>query len=99
LSKTAASGRTPRWADGRPHDLRHTAATAWLAAGVDAKTVQACLGHASGELTLNLYGYHPGTDAHRAGIARVSAIFGDATGTWRQGSSKRNSTPGDGNRL
>jgi integrase len=25
----------------RPHDLRHTAATAWLAVGVDVKTVQA----------------------------------------------------------
>ena len=40
-----------------------------------------------------------GTDADRAGIARVNAIFGDATGTRRRGSSKRNSTLGDGNRL
>ena len=55
----------------RPHDLRHTAATAWLAAGLDVKTVQTWLGHASAELTLNLYGHHLGTDADRAGISAV----------------------------
>ncbi len=95
--------RSVRWSQTgrgrRPHDLRHTAATAWLAAGVDVKMVQTWLGHASAELTLNLYGHHLGTDAGRAGIARVNAIFGDATGTRRRGSSKRNSTLSDGNRL
>lgn len=60
----------------RPHDLRHTAATAWLAAGVDVKTVQTWLGHASAELTLNLYGHHLGTDADRAGLARVNQVLG-----------------------
>jgi hypothetical protein len=54
------------------------------------KTVQTWLGHASAELTLNLYCHHPGTDADRAGIARDNAIFGDATGTRRLSSSKRN---------
>jgi integrase len=65
----------------RPHDLRHPAATSWLAVGVDVKTVQTWLGHASAELTLNLYGHHLGTDADRTGIARVNAMLGDATGT------------------
>jgi integrase len=72
--------RSVRWSPTsrgrRPHDLRHTAATAWLAAGVDVKTVQAWLGHASAELTLNLYGHHLGTDADRAGIARVNQVLG-----------------------
>jgi len=71
---TTARGR-------RPHDLRHTAATAWLAAGIDVKTVQTWLGHASAQLTLNLYGHHMGTDADRAGISRMNAVLGDATGT------------------
>jgi integrase len=60
----------------RPHDLRHTAATAWLSAGVDVKTVQAWLGHASAELTLNLYGHHMGTDSDRAGVARINQVLG-----------------------
>jgi integrase len=64
----------------RPHDLRHTAATAWLGAGVDVKTVQAWLGHASAELTLNLYGHHMGTDADRAGIARINKVLGETKG-------------------
>jgi hypothetical protein len=59
----------------RPHDLRHTAATAW-SAGVDAKTVQAWLGHASAELVLNLYGHHMGTDSDRTGIARMNRALG-----------------------
>jgi hypothetical protein len=50
---------------------------------VDVKTVQTWLGHASAELTLNLYGHHLGTDADRTGIARVNAMLGDATGTPR----------------
>lgn len=75
----------------RPHDLRHTAATLWLRAGVDVKTVAAWLGHASTKLTLDTYGHWMGTDADRAAIARVEAAFrdedarphGDHTGTTR----------------
>ena len=62
----------------RPYDLRHTAATAWLAAGIDVKTVQAWLGHASAELTLNLYGHYMGTDSDRAGIARINQVLARA---------------------
>ena len=71
----------------RPHDLRHTAATAWLSAGVDVKTVQAWLGHASAELTLNLYGHHMGTDSDRAGIARINQVLGK-TGRTRKRSAR-----------
>ena len=39
------------------HELRHTQATQLLAAGMDVKTVQARLGHASASLTLNQYAH------------------------------------------
>jgi integrase len=41
----------------RPHDLRHTAASIWLAAGADPKMVQRVLGHASAAMTMDLYGH------------------------------------------
>ena len=41
----------------RPHDLRHTAASIWLAAGADPKVVQRVLGHASAAMTMDLYGH------------------------------------------
>lgn len=77
--------RSVRWeqtARGRrPHDLRHTAASLWIAAGVDIKTVSAWLGHSTAKLTLDTYGHLMGTDADRAALVRVNAAFGDATGT------------------
>ena len=41
----------------RVHDLRHTAASLWLAAGADPKVVQRILGHGSAAMTLDLYGH------------------------------------------
>jgi len=41
----------------RVHDLRHTAASVWLAAGADPKVVQRVLGHASATMTMDLYGH------------------------------------------
>lgn len=41
----------------RPHDLRHSAASYWIACGADIKTIQAILGHASGQMTLDVYGH------------------------------------------
>lgn len=41
----------------RFHDLRHTYAVAALLAGVDIKTVQANLGHATAAFTLDVYGH------------------------------------------
>lgn len=41
----------------RPHDRRHTAASVWIAAGVDIKTVSEWLGHSTAKLTLDTYGF------------------------------------------
>jgi integrase len=41
----------------RVHDLRHTAASIWLAAGADPKVVQRVLGHACAAMTMDLYGH------------------------------------------
>jgi integrase len=43
--------------DFRVHDLRHTAASVWLAAGADPKVVQRVLGHATAAMTIDLYGH------------------------------------------
>jgi integrase len=50
---TAAIGRPSL----RVHDLRHTCASLWLAAGADPKVVQRILGHASAAMTMDLYGH------------------------------------------
>lgn len=39
------------------HDLRHSAASIWLADGADPKVVQRILGHASAAMTMDLYGH------------------------------------------
>jgi integrase len=44
------------------HDLRHAAASAWIAQGVDLKRLQVWIGHANISLTLDCYG-HLLTDA------------------------------------
>lgn len=41
----------------RFHDLRHSCATAMIAAGVDLKTVQQRLGHADISTTMNTYAH------------------------------------------
>ncbi len=41
----------------RVHDLRHTCASLWLAAGADPKVLQRILGHASAAMTMDLYGH------------------------------------------
>jgi integrase len=41
----------------RVHDLRHTAASLWLAAGADPIVVQRVLGHATATMTMDLYGH------------------------------------------
>ena len=56
----------------RLHDLRHTAATLWLAAGESVYFVQQQLGHADLKTTIGTYG-HPDRDAHRAAAERAAA--------------------------
>jgi integrase len=72
----------------RPHDLRHTAASLWIAAGVDIKTVSAWLGHSTAKLTLDTYGHLMGTDADRAALDRVNRALGNPSGTQRRESSE-----------
>ncbi len=54
------------------HGLRHSAATAWVAAGVDIRTAQHRLGHSTSRLVLELYA-HATTDADRA----AATVMGD----------------------
>ena len=55
----------------RLHDLRHTAASLWLAAGESIYFVKEQLGHADIQTTINLYG-HPDQAAHREAAARAA---------------------------
>lgn len=63
----------------RLHDLRHTAATLWLAAGESIYFVQQQLGHKDIQTTIDLYG-HPDQAAHRAAADRAASW-------WRAGAS------------
>lgn len=62
-----------------PHDLRHSYAVAALRAGVDVKTVQHNLGHASAAVTLDVYAAYT-DDAGKAAADRLSAYFTEAMG-------------------
>jgi integrase len=55
--------------DMRFHDLRHSTATLWLAAGVDVKTVADLLGHSTPVITMTVY-------ASSAGSARFELVAG-----------------------
>jgi integrase len=61
--------------DVRVHDLRHTAASLWLAAGADPKVVQRVLGHATAAMTMDLYGHL--IDAR---LWRAARLVGGTTG-------------------
>lgn len=57
VSQRFAKLRTTAEVTCRLHDLRHAAVSTLLAAGVDAKKVQRFAGHASGAMTLDVYGH------------------------------------------
>lgn len=69
----------------RLHDLRHTAATLWLASGQSIYFVQQQLGHQDIQTTIDLYG-HPDQAAHRAAADNAAAW-------WRKGPSEGSSVP------
>lgn len=56
------------------HDLRHTAATAWLRAGVRAEVVSRRLGHSSSVVTLNVYS-HALADERRDGVEALDGLL------------------------
>ena len=60
----------------RVHDLRHTAASVWLAAGADPKVVQRVLGHATAAMTMDLYRHMIDTNLWQA-----AQLVGDISGT------------------
>jgi len=61
----------------RVHDLRHTAASVWLAAGADPKVVQRVLGHATAAMTMDLYGH-----MMDANLWQAARLVGDISGTF-----------------
>lgn len=60
----------------RPHDLRHTFATALYNAGVKVKDAQYYLGHSSIKMTMDLYTHLSEEQARASGIALVSFLDG-----------------------
>jgi len=76
--------KAARLPDGSPlrririHDLRHTAATLLLGAGVPAKIVSERLGHATVSITLDLYSHVTG-DMQADAAARMGEIFAGTT--------------------
>ncbi len=65
----------------RVHDLRHTAASVWLAAGADPKVVQRILGRASAAMTMDVYGHLIDHNLWEA-AKKVTGATGDTTGTF-----------------
>jgi integrase len=57
------------------HTLRHSAAVAWLEAGVHIKAVADLLGHSSIAITGDIYG-HTSDDTARAAVDGLSAALG-----------------------
>lgn len=61
----------------RLHDLRHVAASAWIAAGVDPVTVSRQLGHADPAITLRVYAGEFDRARHAEGIrAALESAYG-----------------------
>lgn len=63
--------------DLHPHDLRHSYAIAALRSGADVKTVQHNLGHATANMTLEVYAAYT-NDAGRQGAEKLSEYLRDA---------------------
>lgn len=65
--------------DARPHDLRHTCATAAIAAGADIKSVQDLMGHATAAFTLDKYG-HTSEKMKQDTADRLQAYYSSLSG-------------------
>lgn len=64
--------RATRWTQTAPghrfHDLRHTAATNWLGAGIEVTTVSKWLGHSTPSVTLNIYSHYVSSASDNAAL-------------------------------
>ena len=60
--------------EARPHMLRHSAATRWIADGVPRDVVQALLGHVS-SASMEVY-LHPSDAAKRVAVERLGMLEG-----------------------
>ena len=58
----------------RFHDLRHSAATILLAAGVHPKVVQERLGHSTMAMTMDVYS-HVLTSVHQEAASKLDDVF------------------------
>jgi integrase len=75
LTPLCAAAGVPRYSW---HSLRHYAVSAWLASGIDPKTVQHWAGHSTLTLTIDLYGHTiPRPDDHQRIAAAERALVGD----------------------
>jgi integrase len=70
----------------RIHDLRHTAASVWIAAGADVKVVQRVLGHATASMTVDLYGHLMDRSLWDT-ADRLGGVLGGTTGASEAGGS------------
>ena len=75
----------------RVHDLRHTAASMWIAAGADVKVVQRVLGHATATMTLDLYGHLMDASLWDA-ANRLGGTLGGTSGAFEPLSNLRHGT-------
>lgn len=63
------------------HECRHTCASYFIAAGINAKTLSTFLGHASITTTLDRYGHlFPGSEAEAAGLVDAYLARADTSG-------------------
>lgn len=77
ISKPGSPGR----AKFRPYDLRHGAASRWIHAHLDLKTLSSLLGHESTQVTLDVYGHVIANAKRRRAVRRAigEELYGDAT--------------------
>lgn len=63
--------------DIRFHDLRHSAATIWIALGVNPKVIQELLGHSDISVTLGIYS-HALPTMHKQAMDHLDELFGES---------------------
>ena len=67
------------------HECRHTCASYFIAAGINAKTLSTFLGHASITTTLDRYGHlFPGSEAEAAGLLDAYLVRASTDARMRQ---------------